>query len=320
MNTDLRDLLTLQCGVVTCAQALNHLSRRALRDAVKDGQLQQLWHGIYGAGNPGTELRLRGLDLLTGSRVATCLATAAATHGFDVEGREELHVLNPEGRQLRPVDGLVVHRREGAPLVEVDGRLTTAPAWTAIETARGLWRPRALATLDAALRSGSCAERHLWAAAAKQSGRRGIVKVRDLLPLADPRAESPMESEARLVMSDGGLPTPELQYEIVDRNFQTWRVDFAWPQYRVAVEYDGLDWHSGVAALRYDRSRRAALQDVGWVVLAVIVDDVRRRPYELLRRIRFQLDRGCGASVQSCPPPPGEMADNSARSRQIRPD
>ena len=26
-----------------------------------------------------------------------------------------------------------------------------------------------------------------------------------------------MESEARLVMIDGGLPKPELQYEIVDR-------------------------------------------------------------------------------------------------------
>ncbi|MEB3071634.1 endonuclease domain-containing protein [[Mycobacterium] vasticus] len=291
MNPDLLELLVHQGGVVTCGQALNHLSRRGLRDAVKDQQLQQLWHGIYGSGEPSVELRLRGLDLLTGTRVATCLDTAAAAHGFDVQGRPQLHVLNPEGRQLRPVDGLVVHRREGAPLVEVDGRLTTAPAWTAIETARSLWRPRALATLDAALRSGTCTDRELWWAAEQQAGRREIVKVRGLLPLADSRAESAMESETRLVMVDGGLPAPELQYEIVDRQGRTWRVDFAWPQHRVAVEYDGLEWHSGVEALRYDRRRRAALQDMGWVVLAVIVDDVRDRPYELLRRIRSQLAR-----------------------------
>ncbi|MEO8814356.1 MAG: DUF559 domain-containing protein [Mycobacterium sp.] len=291
MNADLMSLVDRQGGVVTCGQALTHLSRRGLRGAVKVGELQQLWYGIYGVGEPNAQLRLRGLDLLTERSIATCLGTAAAVYGFDTEERAVLHVLNPGGRQLRPVAGLEVHRREGAPLIEVDGRLTTAPAWTAIEVARSLWRPRALATLDAALRSGTCDRRQLRAAATKQAGRRGIVKVRALLPLADPRAESPMESEARLVMIDGGLPTPQLQYEIVDRNFRTWRVDFAWPEWRVAVEYDGLDWHSGVEALRYDRHRRAALQEMGWVVLAVIVDDVRGQPREMLRRIEIQLDR-----------------------------
>jgi hypothetical protein len=51
---------------------------------------------------------------------------------------------------------LVVHRRDGAPLTSFRGRrLTTAP-WTAIEVARSLRRPRALATLDATLHSGAC--------------------------------------------------------------------------------------------------------------------------------------------------------------------
>ena len=63
----------------------------------------------------------------------------------------------------------------------------------------------------------------------KQAGRRGIVVVRELLPLADPRADSPMESEARLVMIDGGLPMPELQYEVVDGRGKLRRLDFAWP-------------------------------------------------------------------------------------------
>ena len=78
---------------------------------------------------------------------------------------------------------------------------------------RGLPRPRALATLDAALRSDTCDRRDLLLAA-KAAGRpRGIVDVRDLVPLARPEAESPMESEARLVMHDGGLPEPVLQYD-----------------------------------------------------------------------------------------------------------
>ena len=46
----------------------------------------------------------------------------------------------------------------------------------------------------------------------------GIVNVRGA-HAASPTvaAESPMESEARLVFIDGGLPLPELQYEIVDQ-------------------------------------------------------------------------------------------------------
>ena len=104
------------------------------------------------------------------------------------------------------------------------------------------------------------------------------MNVRGLIPLAAPEAESPMESEARLVMIDGGLPLPVLQYEIVDRNRRTWRVDFAWPDRRVAVEYDGFDWHSDTDEFRRDRQKRAALQEIGWAVVSIVADDVRRRP------------------------------------------
>jgi hypothetical protein len=237
------------------------------------------------------ETRLRGLDLSCGVVVPVCLATAAAIYGFDVEESRDFHVLNPPGHQLRSADGLVVHRRDGAPLVRVEERWVTAPAWTAVEVARGLRRPRALATLDAALRSGHCDRVEMWRAAVEQAGRRGIVAVRELLPLADGRAESPMESEARLAMIDGGLPMPELQYEVIDGNRRLRRLDFAWPDARLAVEYDGLDWHGDPDALRRDRERTAALQDVGWTVIAIVFDDVRYRPWEFVARIDRQLRR-----------------------------
>ena len=57
---------------------------------------------------------------------------------------------------MRPADGLVVHRRDGAPLTSLAERPATTAAWTAIEVARTLPRRRALATLDAALRSRTC--------------------------------------------------------------------------------------------------------------------------------------------------------------------
>jgi hypothetical protein len=295
MNTDLERLFEQQGGVATSGQILNYLTRANFEAELRTGAVQRIWHGIYCRGEPTDLLRLRGLDFSSGTKVPVCLGTAAAIHGFDTEEPADLHVLNPPGRQLRPVDGLVVHRRDGAPLVVVDGRRVTSPAWTAVEVARSLRRPRALATLDAALRSGKCSRAELWRAAIEQAGRRGIVAVRELLPLADGRAESPMESEARLAMIDGGLPIPELQYEVVDGNGQLRRLDFAWPDQRVAVEYDGMDWHSGADAMRRDRDRHAALLDVGWVVIAIVFDDVRHRSWDFVGRIDAQLCRARAA-------------------------
>jgi hypothetical protein len=290
MNAELRHLLDAQGGVMTSAQALTYLTRRGLEGQVNCGALQRIWHGIYGYGEVDTALRLRGLDLAAATSVAVCMGTAAAAYGFDTERTGDLHVLNPGGRQLRSTDGLIVHRRAGAPLAAVSGRLATAPSWTAIEVARGLRRPRALATLDAALRSGMCSRDELHQELRRQSGRRGIVTARELLELASEKAESPMESETRLVMIDGGLPPPVLQHQIVDPRGRTWRLDFAWPDLRVAAEYDGVDWHSGPEAFFRDRRRAAALQDLGWVVVAIVAEDVRHRPGELVRRLKVRLE------------------------------
>ena len=175
--------------------------------------------------------RLAALDLMVGRRSVACMGTAAALHGFDTENDPRVHVLDP-GIRMRPTDGVMVHQRTGAPLQGVDGRLATAPAWTAVEVARTLRRPRALATLDAALHARGVHGGRPRGRRREQKGRRGIVRVRELLAHADGRAESPMESEARLVFIDGGLPTPELQYEIVDRCGDLWRTDFAWPTRR----------------------------------------------------------------------------------------
>jgi very-short-patch-repair endonuclease len=108
-------------------------------------------------------------------------------------------------------------------------------------------------------------------------------------------AESPMESEARLAMLDGGLPRPVLQYEIIDGNGELRRVDFAWPEERVAAEYDGIDWHSGPEAMRRDRRRQAALQDVQWTVIPIVFEDVRYRAWDFVARIDLQLRRAHAA-------------------------
>lgn len=289
MADELDILLAAQGGVASTAQLRAALGRAPFESLVRERALARVWAGVYSRAEPDDALRLAGLDLRAGEPVAICLGTAAAAYGFDIENSTVMHVLTPVGHQLRGTNDLIVHRREDAPLTMVGGRIATEPGWTAVEVARSLRRPRALATLDAALRSRRCSPADLLRAAEAQSGRRGIVHVRELLPLASPLAESPMESEARLVMHDGGLPAPVLQYEITDRDGRLWRVDFAWPEHRLAVEYDGFEWHSDPDAWARDRQKHAALRDLGWRTLTIVADDVRRESFDMLRRINAEL-------------------------------
>ncbi|TRW88719.1 hypothetical protein FK535_00030 [Mycolicibacterium sp. 018/SC-01/001] len=290
MHSALDELFTRHGEFLDTATLLTVMTRGRLDHLAKRGDLIRVRHGMYTRTIPDRMGLLAALDRHLGQPAVACLGTAAALYGFDTEGTTTLHVLDP-GIRLRPTVGLMVHQRLGAPLKRVAGRLATAPAWTAAETARLLPRPRALATLDAALRSGHCTPADIEHAIAEQKGRRGIVAVRALAPLADGRAESAMESEARLVMLDGGLPHPELQYDI-----EGWRVDFAWPDHGVVAEYESVAWHAGRLEMLRDRARFATIQQLGWTVIPIVADDVRVRPRRLVDRIATHLERTSPAS------------------------
>jgi hypothetical protein len=295
VNTDAAEMIRRCDGLATTAELLTVMTRQQLDVQVRKGGLIRVWRGVYSVAQPDLLMRLRALDLLIGGHAVACLDTAAALYGFCVEGSDSVHVLDP-GSRLRSGGKLVVHQREGAPLQLISSRRATSPAWTAVEVARQVRRPRALATLDAALHSGWCSPADLAEAIDRHRGRRGIVAVRNLLPLVDGRAESAMESEARLVMLDHGLPRPELQYLIRGRNGESWRVDFAWPEAMVAAEYDSVQWHAGRSEMLRDKVRFAGVQELGWTVIPIVVDDVRRHPARLCERIWGHLNRSSLAS------------------------
>ena len=129
-----------------------------------------------------------------------------------------------------------------------------------VEVARTLRRPRGFGNPRRRPARSARARSPTSRRPAEQKGRRGIVRVRELLEYADGRAESPMESEARLVFIDGGLPTPELQYEIVDRCGDLWRTDFAWPERetRRRVRQHGMAREPGGAQARSDEDGAVA--------------------------------------------------------------
>ena len=61
-----------------------------------------------------------------------------------------------------------------------------------------------------------------------------------VIRLADARIESPGETRTFYLLYIRGLPMPEPQYEIYDANgVLVGRVDFAWPELGVFLEFDG---------------------------------------------------------------------------------
>jgi hypothetical protein len=287
---DIESALLARGGLATTAELLTVTTRKRLAGLIQAGRLIRVCHGVYALDEPDILGKLAGLDLVAGQPIVACMGTAAALYGFDTENTSRVHILDP-GVRMRPSRSLMVHQRIGAPLRRVEGRLATAPAWTVIEVARTLRRPRALAILDAALHVGACTAAELRATIAQQKGRRGIVKVRELIGCADGRAESPMESEARLVFLDARLPIPELQYAIVDRYGRVWRVDFAWPEAFLVAEYDSIEWHVGRERMLHDRLKTARLQECGFTTIPMTVDDIRRDPIGLTDRVNYHLQR-----------------------------
>ena len=80
--------------------------------------------------------------------------------------------------------------------------------------------------------------------------------IAQVLALADARAESPMESRARMALHLGGLPAPAVQHPVIARGARYY-LDLAYPEVRLAIEYDGAE-HRTQRRARRDLVREAA--------------------------------------------------------------
>ncbi|TFV65026.1 UNVERIFIED_ORG: hypothetical protein E4P37_11720 [Bacillus sp. AZ43] len=107
--------------------------------------------------------------------------------------------------------------------------------------------------------------------------------IRAVTRLADGLAESPQETRLRLLLHRSALPDPVAQCRIRDGGREIARVDFAWPELRVALEYDGA-WHGEPGQFGRDRRRLNRLTAAGWLVVFVTAADLHR-PDLLLSRI-----------------------------------
>jgi very-short-patch-repair endonuclease len=161
----------------------------------------------------------------------------------------------------------------------VEGLRVTSLERTIIDCARLLPFEQAMVIADSGLARGAD-EGWLQRLAVEGKATRGIRQVREILRLADGRAESPAETRFRLLLAEWNLPEPEMQLWIRTEGGRV-RVDFGWSNRRIVIEVHGYAKYSDYGPIdrkvAEQRAREACLVAAGWRVLNVYwpeLDDV----------------------------------------------
>src|SRR4029079_15931485 len=81
-----------------------------------------------------------------------------------------------------------------------------------------------------------------------------------------------------------GLPTPTRQHP-VDHSERRIYVDFAYPEQRLAIEFDSVRWHTGREKPENDAERRNLLRAENWDLVTVTYTMVKSRPLVTMRVI-----------------------------------
>lgn len=118
-------------------------------------------------------------------------------------------------------------------------------------------------------------------------GARGIPRLRRAIAAAREGSESPMESESRLLVVDAGFPDPRLNIDVHDEQGRfVARLDMAWPNLRIALEYDGDHHRTDAAQHAHDTVRIERLHLLGWIVIRVTKEHMRDPRRLVLPRLR----------------------------------
>jgi len=206
-------------------------------------------------------------------------------HGVDAFDVRELEILPPlEMWVLRDHSrirrkGCVGGERDLAPgdVMQIEGLRLTTPCRTALDLGCRLPPRQAMAALDAFTRLHNITREELKAELPRYRRRRGVVQLRQLVSLADPRLESAGESWTRLCIIDEGPPPPEPQYW-VEWEGRRVRLDLAYPRHKIMIEYDGIEYHGSSAQKVHDEARRKWLRRQGGKGIVVRKDSFGAEP------------------------------------------
>jgi hypothetical protein len=113
---------------------------------------------------------------------------------------------------------------------------------------------------------------------------RAILEAR--LPGFDPGGSDPEIKILQWIVASG-LPRPRQQYRVRIHG-KTYKPDLAYPDLKIAIEYDGWDVHSPRTSFDGDRERDMDLEDEDWRVLHFTSKSSRRSVVDRVRKAIIQ--------------------------------
>ena len=291
---------------------------------VRQGKLVRLRYGVYAKGHMVAEVRrqpggsqllevaaslasaepgavashesaacIHEIDLLSPTALSAGAAAQAARAGIDTTQSPRVCLTVAPGRNRSGRGGVHIYSAElpKAHVTEVYGLPVTTVARTVLDLARSLDFRAGVVAADSALHRKLVTKAELESVRARCSAWPGATRAAEVVTFADGLSESVLESLARVVFRDCGLPPPELQIwaggaEVVGR------VDFLWRRYRTVAEVDGrMKYANSVRAVRQlERDRQ--LRDAGYEVVHFTWNDITENPGYVNATIRKAFRRG----------------------------
>ncbi|MEM6105098.1 hypothetical protein AAHS21_02365 [Mycobacterium sp. 050272] len=233
---------------------------------------------------PTLQQRTAAAWLWSGRRATIAGAAAAALHGAQWIPEDvpvEVVHTNP-----RAPHGVLTRRgilKDGETQM-IAGIPVTTPERTAFDIGRRGAVHSAIARLDALARATGFKIDDVLRVAENHPRSPGLRRLETALELVDPGAQSPRESYLRLLLIDAGLPRPQTQIPVLGvGNLPVAYLDMGWPEWMVAVEYDGDQHRTDRRQYVKDIRRIEMLEEMGWVIVRVVAED---SPAATLQRVR----------------------------------
>ena len=297
-------------GIATTAELVAAgFSDRRIKTLARRGDLYQVGRGVYANGPKARDilklrdghqlLGLAGAVAAVGPGAVVSHESAAYLHSIDLLARTNhaASLTYPSRRGGMARAGVQLHTATvpAEQVTTVVGLRVTTPARTVVDLARTLEYRAGVVTADSALHRKLVTKPDLQAVLATCSRWRGARRAATVIDFADARAESPLESIARVAFRDCGLPPPELQVWLGGTTEPIGRVDFYWRTYRTIAEVDGAlkyQGPDGPSRASQQLRRDMLLREDGYEVVHFTWDQINHTPQQVAASIRAAFQRG----------------------------